>query len=229
MEVENNGELTEMLARLARANGEGDVQAVKLGVGRPRRGEGTEHIDLTLSKEIIAFLRSIPTGDRSKFVNNLLKQEVGLELLSGRFYNYVLMRPDGTVFYVGKGTGNRINDHEKDAHKGVQSYKCNVIRQIWADGGGVLKQKVAFHDTEEDAYELEILLIKFFGRENLTNLTDGGEGATIKHAGETKELHLKFSGELRAHIEKVTKNVDYQAYFDRLVTRDMNQPEERKQ
>jgi hypothetical protein len=59
-----------------------------------------------------------------------------------------------------------------------------VIRKIWDEGGEVIKQKIAFHQTEEEAFQLEILLIGFFGRENLTNLTDGGEGASYgnRHA-----------------------------------------------
>lgn len=47
---------------------------VKRGPGRPRRGEGTEHIDLTLSKEVIAFLRAMPSGERSQFVDQWMKQ-----------------------------------------------------------------------------------------------------------------------------------------------------------
>lgn len=116
----------------------------------------------TIDRKIAEFIDSLPDGDRSKFVNGLLKQGVELEKFLGRFYNYVLMRPDGSVFYVGKGTGNRIDQHEIEARNGVQSYKCRVIRQVWAEGGEIIKQKIAFHDTEEDAYQLEMLLIDFF-------------------------------------------------------------------
>ena len=45
-------------------------------------------------------------------------------------------------------------------------------------------------------------------------------GPKTKH-GNPKEFHLKFSGELRAHIEKSASKVNYQAYFDELVNRDM--------
>lgn len=148
----------------------------KRGKGRPSQDKVMR--PYTIDRKIAEFIDSLPDGERSKFVSSLLKQGVELEQLLGRFYNYVLMRPDGSVFYVGKGTGNRIDDHEKEARKGVQSHKCNVIRQVWSEGGEIIKQKVAFHNKEEDAFELEILLISFFGRENLTNLTNGGEGPT---------------------------------------------------
>lgn len=94
-----------------------------------------------------------------------------------RFYVYTLAYPDGTVFYVGKGTGNRINEHELEARRGAKSYKCNVIRQVERDGGKVVKTVVQNGMTDEAAYLLEIDLIRMYGREHLTNLTDGGEGA----------------------------------------------------
>ena len=51
-----------------------EEQQEKRGPGRPRRGEGTGHIDLTLSKEVITFLRSMPAGKRSRFVDEWIKQ-----------------------------------------------------------------------------------------------------------------------------------------------------------
>lgn len=97
-------------------------------------------------------------------------------------YVYTLAYPDGTVFYVGKGTGNRINDHEREAKQGKKSYKCNVIRGIWKDGGQIIKTKVQDGMTDEAAYKLEIDLIRMYGREHLTNLTDGGEGVQYGNA-----------------------------------------------
>lgn len=91
------------------------------------------------------------------------------------FYVYTLAYPDETVFYVGKGSNGRIDQHEAQAKRGVKSYKCNVIRQIWKDGGQVVKTKVQDSMTDEAAYLLEIDLIRMYGREHLTNLTNGGE------------------------------------------------------
>lgn len=92
------------------------------------------------------------------------------------FYVYTLGRPDGTVFYVGKGHGKRIREHEQQARAGHRSHKCNTIRQIWSQGGQVVKTKVAFFECEDAAFTFERELIAYYGRENLTNLTDGGEG-----------------------------------------------------
>lgn len=88
------------------------------------------------------------------------------------YYVYQLIDSrDNKVFYVGKGKKNRIDCHEKEAIKGVQSYKCNKIRSIWDDGHKVIKQKVAYFNDEKFAYIHEADLIAEHGIENLTNVT----------------------------------------------------------
>ena len=44
------------------------------------------------------------------------------------FYVYVLCSDSGDVFYVGKGTADRVFCHRREAEAGVQSEKCRVIR-----------------------------------------------------------------------------------------------------
>jgi hypothetical protein len=94
------------------------------------------------------------------------------------YYVYTLAYPTGEVFYVGKGIRGRINLHEAEARKGVNSHKCNIIRKIWREGGEVIKTKVCEGLSEEEAFEYERMLIAAYGRKNLVNLTDGGEGAS---------------------------------------------------
>lgn len=93
-----------------------------------------------------------------------------------RHYVYTLAYPDGKVFYVGKGIGNRINAHEKEAIREANrsNYKLNTIRKIWSDGGQIIKTKLAFFETHEEAIQYEIALIFFM--DGLTNLTAGGDG-----------------------------------------------------
>lgn len=136
--------------------------------------------------KVVEFFETLSDNQRDRF---------STDRLSGKFYVYVLMYPDGTVFYVGKGKGNRIDQHETEACKGIQSPKCDIIRKIWIEGGEIIKQKVAYFDNEEDAYELEELLIAFFERKNLTNLTNGGEGAGIGNTNAKKNgrLHVTFN------------------------------------
>jgi len=94
------------------------------------------------------------------------------------FYVYTLARPDESVFYVGKGSGKRIRQHEWEAQRGCSCRKCNVIRKIWRNGGEVQKVIVYRTSDEQAALDYEIALIRHYGRENLVNLTDGGDGTS---------------------------------------------------
>lgn len=97
-------------------------------------------------------------------------------------YVYTLAYPEdmsGYVFYVGKGIGDRIDQHEREARKerNRNTRKENTIRKIWRAGGQIVKKKVALFITHEEALLFEqalIILMRPYG--HLTNLTDGGEG-----------------------------------------------------
>lgn len=91
-----------------------------------------------------------------------------------RWYVYELVDPrSDTVFYVGKGQKDRINNHEEDARRGVISHKCNKIRSIWDDGHQISKRKIALFWDEIAAYECEADRIDEIGLHNLTNVMPG--------------------------------------------------------
>ena len=91
------------------------------------------------------------------------------------FYVYTLTDPrTATVFYVGKGSGRRIHDHEADARRGVHSAKCDRIRSIWADGLSVRASVVSRHEDENEALDAEYELIESIGLAALTNVLPGG-------------------------------------------------------
>lgn len=95
-----------------------------------------------------------------------------------RFYVYELVDPrSGTVFYVGKGQGKRVDAHELQARAGKRSKKCNLIREIEAAGLFIEKRKVATFEEESEAYLAEAELVDLYGLENLTNAIPGGYGA----------------------------------------------------
>lgn len=101
-----------------------------------------------------------------------------------RFYVYVLLRPDGQPFYVGKGLGRRVFQHEMEARNTtLRTHKLNVIRAILRAGGSIAYAVPHFCDDETQAHAFEVALIAKLGRHDLrrgplTNQTDGGEGVT---------------------------------------------------
>lgn len=96
-----------------------------------------------------------------------------------RFFIYVLSNSlDQTPFYIGKEKeeGRRQRDHESEARGTHHCHRCHKIRQIWSQGGVILRETAYTTDSEQDAYTEEKRLIAFYGRDVLTNATDGGEG-----------------------------------------------------
>jgi len=99
------------------------------------------------------------------------------------FYIYVLFRETGAPFYVGKGHGDRWRYHDYAYGRDRNLHKLNIIRQMKAAGHEIPKIKLHEGLTEDVAYTYESALISAIGRADkglgpLTNLSDGGEGAT---------------------------------------------------
>ena len=85
------------------------------------------------------------------------------------FYVYTHTRNDtGSVFYVGKGKGRRAfwrNGRNKHWHAIVEKHGYSVTI-------------AANCLSEEQAFSIEKEMISFYGRANLVNYTDGGDGAS---------------------------------------------------
>lgn len=95
-----------------------------------------------------------------------------------RWYVYKLIDPrTGLPFYIGKGSGNRVHQHEREAARRVCSEKTNKIRDIQNAGFSVLKNVASWHAVERNAYCEEARLIAEIGLANLTNVAPGGGGA----------------------------------------------------
>jgi len=86
------------------------------------------------------------------------------------FYTYTWLRPDGTPYYVGKGSekDRAYTKHRTGLRLNPPSNKDHIIVQLWPD--------------EATAFAYERYQIDFWGRKDLgtgclRNLTDGGEGS----------------------------------------------------
>lgn len=101
-----------------------------------------------------------------------------------KYYVYIYSYPDGTPFYVGKGSGRRDRVHLCDAKAGRNKDKwaVRVISKLLREGSQPLITRVAESLSETEALDLEKSLIARYGRKDLgtgclTNATDGGDGA----------------------------------------------------
>jgi hypothetical protein len=121
------------------------------------------------------------------------------------FYVYQYLNKDGTPFYIGKGSKNRINE----SHAPWVEVPPPEFRRVIKDGL-----------TEKAAFDLEISLIKQYGRK-----IDGGILDNVKisrwvaqagwlHSDETKQKISKAnSGKIRTAEQKINykqpKTVDH--------------------
>lgn len=140
-----------------------------------------------------------------------------LRTIAGRYYVYVLCRPDGRPFYVGKGINRRALEHEAEARQHhpigeANPFKCNVIRKIIRDGGEIIYRIEAHYDASQQqmCLEREAALIKQHGRLHeggcLTNLA-GGLGNLSGAAPFSLERHAAtLSGEPANNPERALLN-----------------------
>lgn len=129
------------------------------------------------------------------------------------YYVYFLHKPDGVIFYVGKGKfrkkGQRITHHEYEAKSDklllsdprINRFKIYTIRKIWKQGKQISYSIDSWHDIEESAYDREMELIASIGRKidgkgPLTNISEGGE-----KEGTPEEVNRKISKTLKQYYK----------------------------
>ncbi len=115
------------------------------------------------------------------------------------FYVYVLSRPDGRQFYVGKGQGQRVDEHEREARRGCKCHKCCIIRKIWRTGGNISKAVVFRTDDEFAAYQREAELIAAFGVRNLANVRPGAIPFLVPHANRPARNYFHWKSQMVRH------------------------------
>lgn len=127
-----------------------------------------------------------------------------IQNMKNTFYVYIHCKAsDGTVFYVGKGSGRRAfwkNGRNKHWHAIVNKHGYEV---------GFVAQSL----TESEAFQIERETIAYYGRINLCNYTDGGDGCSgAKRSDQTKKLirqkmlGRQFSAETIEKIKNAARN-----------------------
>ena len=101
------------------------------------------------------------------------------------YYVYELRDPrDNAVFYVGKGTRDRVDFHDE----GDESEKQRRIAAIKASGHDVTRVIVARVETEAEAFAVETVLIKWiYGFDQLTNAIHGHRASFVRPSSEWRQ------------------------------------------
>ena len=124
-----------------------------------------------------------------------------------QFYVYVLeIKSNKEVFYVGKGKNLRYTSHRAAAKNNGKNhtYLYRKINKLWENGDDFTSRIVYWAESEDDALNREIELISIFGKENLCNLTDGGDGTSgYKYSEEGKQKLRERFEERREYRESM--------------------------
>lgn len=92
------------------------------------------------------------------------------------YYVYFLSNPnDGSIFYIGKGKGKRLNQHVKNCKAGKidNAPKAAAIKCILESGREVKETIFECGLSESEAYALERKLIHSLRDHGLTNISNG--------------------------------------------------------
>lgn len=176
--------------------------------------------------------------------------EIKIDIVNGKkpYYVYLLFKPDGTPFYVGKGKSKRICAHEAETRyflngrtwKGLNTFKVNTIAKIWSTNDIVRYQIDSWHDDSIGSGNREIELVEQCGRRilntgPLTNIRDGGDLMTEEDRrifGEKIRQYYIDHPEAREHLSDVLRNycIEHPEFVQNLIISKndwiVNKPEE---
>ncbi len=110
--------------------------------------------------------------------------------MTKQFYVYTHAKPDGSIFYVGKGLKARVNKIQRPHN----SYHTRIVEKYGVENI-IIESKLC--ESERHALDLEVFIIRMYRRMGvkLTNATDGGEGTSGRVA--SVEQRLKMSASIR--------------------------------
>jgi len=130
--------------------------------------------------------------------------------MQNNFYIYIHFRKDNLQpFYVGKGKGKRF----------LSNRSRNIYWKRIVNKYGYFPQIMENNLTEEQAFEREKFYIQILGRENLCNMTDGGDGSTgcIPSQETRKKMSENRKGEKngffgKKHTDEVMKKMSKNSF-----------------
>ncbi len=153
--------------------------------------------------------------------------------MNNKYYVYAYLDPrrisshSGFIyepFYIGRGSESRLNYHIKEAktlpdvigpelfkRKRLNMVKINKIRAIWNSGMDPIIVKLHENLSMHESKSIEVELISrigrsIFGEGPLANLTAGGEGRHVCHAGRMNPFYGKtHSTETKQRLSEVHK------------------------
>lgn len=123
--------------------------------------------------------------------------EMALQQLNG-FYVYVLIDPrSNQIFYIGKGTGNRVFSHEAESGKSPKSEKAKLqrIQEIEGAGYDVKRLIVNWGLTEAEAFASEATLINLVNYMSPESLTNAVAGHHIHESLTVEDFELLYGAE----------------------------------
>jgi hypothetical protein len=114
------------------------------------------------------------------------------------YYVYALADPDGGIFYVGKGKGDRVYQHAVQARtvgdEKPEELKLNTIKRIHRRGQAVGIEIVRHGLTDKEAFEVEAAvmdMLRLTGH-HLTN-TAGGKWSRNQGYAPLEELRARYA------------------------------------
>jgi len=143
-------------------------------------------------------------------IENYLQKEVKLK----EHYVYELIDPrNNEVFYVGKGVGHRVEQHQKDAENDNSTKKFKRINAIEYVNLEVIEKIIGRYDTDNEAKAVEATLIKYiYGLENLTNKMHSRGADTIREKNDNNTIEGIDIPEMKYEHDYIYTNKNKVAY-----------------